>query len=458
MANIKFGTDGWRAVVGKDFNEENVALVTKAIGKYVFDNFGIYKPIIIGYDPRNMAKEFSLMSGEILSGMGFKVLYSDKVIPTPVLAYNAKHLDACAIMFTASHNPPEYLGMKFIPDYAGPATSEITDELTSNLGQSIPGCVKGKLIYTDFSEAYFKHIRTLVDFQKIKDFAPHIIFDGLYAASIGYFDKLLSDRGIEYDSIHMYHDPNFGGGMPEPKPQFMSEMIEYVKNHEKYVGFANDGDSDRFGVVNELGEYVTPNEIIGILLMHLKKHKNLDGALVKTVAASLMLNILAEKLGVEVVETAVGFKHVGEAMRKYNPIIGGEESGGLSIQGHIPEKDGILANLLVLEAMAYENKSLVQLQNELHRFVGCSFINTRVDKRLESVEEVKPVLEEFSRMENAAGMKVVRKDFKDGVKLYLDDNKTWILVRPSGTEPLLRIYIESDMQNKIDEIISFVKA
>ena len=457
MTNIRFGTDGWRAVVGKDFNEENVALVTNAIGKYIFDNFGIYKPVIVGYDPRNMAKEYSMLCAEILSGVGFKVYYSDKVLPTPVLAYNARHLDACAIMFTASHNPPEYLGMKFIPDYAGPATAEITDEITANLGKSIVKCVKGKLIYTDFSGNYFKHIRPLIDFQKIKDFAPHIIFDGLYSSSIGYFDKLLSMRGIEYDSIHMYHDPNFGGGMPEPKPQYMSEMINYIKNHEKYVGFANDGDADRFGVVNEKGEYVTPNEIIGILLMHLKKHKKLNGPVVKTVAASLMLDILAEKLGIEVIETPVGFKHVGEAMRKYNPVIAGEESGGLSIQGHIPEKDGILANLLILEAMAYENKSILQLQNELHKFTGCSFINTRVDKRLDNLDEVKPVLEEFSKMDEIAGFKISKKDFKDGVKLYLEDGRTWVLVRPSGTEPLLRIYIESDSQKNIDKISEFVK-
>ena len=457
MTNIRFGTDGWRAVVGKDFNEENVALVTNAIGKYIFDNFGIYKPVIVGYDPRNMAKEYSMLCAEILSGVGFKVYYSDKVLPTPVLAYNARHLDACAVMFTASHNPPEYLGMKFIPDYAGPATGEITDEITANLGKSIVKCVKGKLIYTDFSGNYFKHIRSLIDFQKIKDFAPHIIFDGLYSSSIGYFDKLLSMRGIEYDSIHMYHDPNFGGGMPEPKPQYMTEMINYIKRHEKYVGFANDGDADRFGVIAENGEYVTPNEIIGILLMHLIKNKKLKGAVVKTVAASLMLDILAEKLGVEVIETPVGFKHVGEAMRKYNPIIAGEESGGLSIQGHIPEKDGILANLLILEAMAYENKSLLQLQNELHKFTGCSFINTRVDKRLDNLDEVKPVLEEFSKMDEIAGFKISKKDFKDGVKLYLEDGRTWVLVRPSGTEPLLRIYIESDSQNKIDKISDFVK-
>ncbi len=457
MSNIKFGTDGWRAVVGEDFNEENVALVSKAIGKYVFDNYGIYKTIIIGYDPRNMAKEFSMQCAEILKNVGFKVLYSDKVIPTPILAFNAKHLDACAVMFTASHNPPKYLGIKFIPDYAGPATSEITNEIVSNLGKDMPTCVNGKLIYTDFSNAYFKRIKEIIDFQKIKELKKHIIFDGLYAASIGYFDKLLSDNGIEYDSIHMYHDTNFGGGMPEPKPQYMGEMIDYIKSHNGYVGFANDGDSDRFGVVNENGEYVTPNEIIAILLMHLKKHKNYSGCLVKTVGASLMLNIVAEKLGIDVVETPVGFKHVGAAMREYNPIIAGEESGGLSIQGHIPEKDGILANLLVLEAMAYENKTLVQLQYELEKFVGCKFHNTRVDKKLDNIEEIKPVLEKFGALDDVIGQKIIKKDFKDGVKLYLEDGTTWILVRPSGTEPLLRIYMESDSLGKIEQIKAFVQ-
>lgn len=457
MSNIKFGTDGWRAVVGEDFNEENVALVSKAIGKYVFDNYGIYKTIIIGYDPRNMAKEFSMQCAEILKNVGFKVLYSDKVIPTPILAFNAKHLDACAVMFTASHNPPKYLGIKFIPDYAGPATSEITNEIVSNLGKDMPTCVNGKLIYTDFSNAYFKRIKEIIDFQKIKELKKHIIFDGLYAASIGYFDKLLSDNGIEYDSIHMYHDTNFGGGMPEPKPQYMGEMIDYIKSHNGYVGFANDGDSDRFGVVNENGEYVSPNEIIAILLMHLKKHKNYSGCLVKTVGASLMLNIVAEKLGIDVVETPVGFKHVGAAMREYNPIIAGEESGGLSIQGHIPEKDGILANLLVLEAMAYENKTLVQLQYELEKFVGCKFHNTRVDKKLDNIEEIKPVLEKFGALDDVIGQKILKKDFKDGVKLYLEDGTTWILVRPSGTEPLLRIYMESDSLGKIEQIKAFVQ-
>ena len=449
---IKFGTDGWRAVVGETFNEKNVEIAVKAIGKYVFDNYGIYKTIIVGYDPRNKAKEFSTQCARILSDIGFKVYYSDKVVPTPVLAYNAKLLNACAVMFTASHNPPEYLGIKFIPDYAGPATSDITDEIVSNLGSDIKSVRGGKFIVTDFSKNYFNHIKSLIDFERIKHNSDsfHILFDGLYSSSIGYFDKLLSDNGIQFDSIHMYHDVNFGGGMPEPKPQYMEEAIKYVKEHKGYVAFANDGDADRFGVIDETGEYVTPNEIIALLLLHLKKNKGYSGSLVKTVGASLMLDIVAQKSGVNVVETAVGFKHVGEAMRKYNPIIGGEESGGLSIQGHIPEKDGILANLLIIEAMSYANKPLSQLRRELKDYVGCEFINTRIDKKLQSVEDVKPVLENFHSIVDFAGMKIVKRDMKDGIKIYFEDGKTWILVRPSGTEPLLRIYIESDDVNKIE--------
>ena len=245
--------------------------------------------------------------------------------------------------------------------------------------------------------------------------------------------------------------------MPEPKPKFLKELIEKVKSVPNSVGFANDGDSDRFGVINENGEYVSPNEIIAILLIHLKKHKNFDGPLVKTVGASLLLNKTAEKLGVEVIETAVGFKHVGEAMRMYNPIIGGEESGGLSIKGHIPEKDGILANLLILEAMAYENKSLVELQRDLYDFVGCRFYNDRIDRHLENVQEIKPVLEEYKNKTSIGNFKVKNIDTKDGVKLYFDDNSSWMLVRPSGTEPLLRIYFECGSVEKLEELKEQIK-
>lgn len=459
MANIKFGTDGWRAIVGEDFTSENVEIVTNAIGKYVFDNFGLDKKILIGYDPRNMAKEFAAQCADLLSGVGFEVMLSKVVVPTPVLAYNAQFYNGCAIMFTASHNPPKYLGMKFIPDYAGPATSEITDEIVDNLGQSISKCPidgEGKMEEVDFSPAYFEHLKTLIDFEKIKTLnaknKTNIIFDGLYSASIGYFDKFLDEFGIGYQSLHMEYDTNFGGGMPEPKPKYLKELIEKVKAEPNSIGLANDGDGDRFGVINEKGDWVSPNEIISILLLYLKNERNINGALVKTVGASLLLDKVAEKIGVEVVETAVGFKHVGEAMRMFNPIIGGEESGGLSIQGHIPEKDGILANLLILEAMASKNMSLVELQKELYELAGAKFFNELVNLKLENQAQIKISLEKAKDLKNIGEFEIIKTDLKDGVKLYLSDKCSWILVRPSGTEPLLRIYFESDSLEKIDTL------
>ena len=241
----------------------------------------------------------------------------------------------------------------------------------------------------------------------------------------------------------MFHDTNFGGGMPEPKPKFLGELIEKVKQDGNAIGLANDGDSDRFGIINENGEYVSPNEIISILLLHLVGEKNMEGCLVKTVGASLLLNKIADLLNVPVVETAVGFKHVGQAMRDNDCIIGGEESGGLSIKGHIPEKDGLLANLLVLEAMAYSGKSLVELQQEIKALAGCSFENDRIDLKLDSRDKIKLILDKVSEQKEVAGMIVKEKNLLDGVKIYVEDS-SWILARPSGTEPLLRIYFESD--------------
>lgn len=451
MANIKFGTDGWRAIVGNDFNTENVEIVTNAIAKYVFDTFGIKKKVLIGYDPRNMAREFAQQSAELLCNSGFEVILSKNVVPTPVLAYSAKLYNACAIMFTASHNPPEYLGMKFIPDYAGPATSEITDKIIANLGKKVTQN-KGKIEKFDFEPPYFKHLKELINFEEIKNIKTNIIFDGLYSATIGYFDKFLDEFGIKYESLHMQHDSNFGGGMPEPKPKYLKDMIDIIKTQPNSIGLANDGDGDRFGVINENGDYVSPNEIISILLLYLKNERKMQGPLVKTVGASFLLDKVAQKIGVYVIETAVGFKHVGEAMRKFNPIIGGEESGGLSIQGHIPEKDGILANLLILEAMASKNKSLVELQKELYDLVGAKFFNERVDLKLENQEQIKISLQKAKEMKTVDNFKVIKTDLKDGVKLYLDDNASWILVRPSGTEPLLRIYFESESLQKIEKL------
>jgi len=460
MCDIKFGTDGWRAIVGEDFNEENVRRVSLAIAKYVIDTYGIEKPIIVGYDPRNMADVFSMQCAKLVAQMGLKVYYSARVIPTPVLAYSAKHRNACAIMFTASHNPPEYLGIKFIPDYAGPATSEITNAIVENIKKEdweLEKYESQDVSIANFEEEYYKHIESLIDFDAIRDLDTNIIFDGLYSASIGYFDKLLDKHDIEYETLHMDHDVNFGGGMPEPKPKYLTELIERVKQDGDAIGLANDGDADRFGMINEKGEYVSPNEVLAILLLHLVGEKDMEGCLVKTVGASFLLDKIAELLNVPVVETAVGFKHVGQAMRDNECIIGGEESGGLSIKGHIPEKDGLLANLLILEAMAYSGKSLVDLQKEITELVGCSFVNDRIDLKLSDRDKIKEILDKIEGIKSLNNQPVNKTCLLDGVKLYIGDS-SWVLARPSGTEPLLRIYFESDTVENLKGLQNGLKA
>lgn len=448
---ITFGTDGWRAVLNKDFTKENVERVTLAIGKYVSENFGFDKKILIGYDPRNMADEYSLFCANLLKEYGFEVLYSSRIVPTPVLAYNALVENGCAIMFTASHNPPEYLGMKFIPDYAGPATSEITDEIVANIDKKFKkNAISGSIKKVDFDAKYNKHLLELIDINAIKKLKTNIIFDGLYSASIGYFDTLLKENDIKFSALHMFHDSNFGGGMPDPKPKYLKELIEQVKATPNAIGLANDGDADRFGIINENGEYVSPNIIIAILLKHLQA-KGYTGSVVKTVGSSLLIDNVAKKLGIPVIETAVGFKHVGEAMRKNDVIIGGEESGGLSIKGHIPEKDGLLANLLILETMAETEKSLVELQEEIENIAGAKFYTDRIDLKLNNKAEIKPILDKTKTLTKVSTYDVTDIDTKDGVKLMLGD-KTKILVRPSGTEPLLRIYFETDSIEKLEEL------
>ena len=443
---IEFGTDGWRAILDKDFTEENVKRVTLAIGKYVAETFGYKKTILVGYDPRRMADIYAKRCAEILADKGFKVLLSTRVLPTPVLAYNAKLLNASAIMFTASHNPADYLGMKYIPDYAGPATSEITDKIVSNIDKDYPSQEDGSVEIVDFASNYYKHLEKLVDYNKIKTLKTNIIFDGLYSASIGYFDEILNMNSIKFDVLHMNHDINFGGGMPDPKPKYLSELIAKVKQTPNSIGLANDGDADRFGVINENGEYVTPNEIIAILLKYLKE-KGLKGAVVKTVGSSLLIDNIAKALDVEVIETAVGFKHVGEAMRLNEVIIGGEESGGLSILGHIPEKDGLIANLLILETMASSGKTLVELQKEIQE-IGGKYYTDRIDLKKSSKEEINPILEMFKNLSEIGSFKITDIDLKDGVKLMLG-KKSKLLIRPSGTEPLLRIYFESDLEENL---------
>lgn len=446
---IKFGTDGFRGIIGKDFTYENVKKITLAIAQYLSGG-----TIIIGYDPRLDADKFAKYSSELLCEYGFDVLLSSRVVPTPVIAYAAKTTPNSqgAIMFTASHNPKEYLGIKFIPSYGGPATSDITKEIENLIEDKIFNLEKGEgsIIKKDFSSPYFEEMNKLIDFDVIKNNQPKIIYDGLFSASIGYFDAILKNKGIEFEVYNDKHDPNFGGFLPEPRKEFM--------HHSKkgYITFANDGDADRYGVIDENGNFVSPNVIMAILLKYLKE-KGMEGAVVKTVGVSQLVDVIAEKLNIQVIETPVGFKWIGEKMRMEKTILGGEDSGGLSTGNHISEKDGIYANLLILEAVSSSGKTLSELEREIIDFAGVEFVQDRVDVKLADDCAKDEIIFKISNEENFASQTICKKSVIDGIKLYLEDNVTKVLIRKSGTEPLLRFYIETDSNSKLTSIKEFIK-
>ena len=449
--DIKFGTDGFRGIIAREFTFETVKRIICAINLYIKNLQSNKKTIIIGYDPRFMAREFAQYCAELLSDFGFKVVLSSCVVPTPVIAYCAKYYpdSTGAIMLTASHNPPNYQGIKFIPNYAGPATKEITDKILTFLDKETYSTEDGEIIEQDLENDYFEHIEKIIDFETIKNNQPKIIFDGLYSSSIGYFDELLKRNLINFESYNMHHDPLFGGGLPEPKPKFMKNI------KEGYITFANDGDADRYGVIDEKGNWVNPNIVLAMLLKYLVS-KGKQGKMIKTVGVSNLVEVVCQKLNVETITTPVGFKWLSNAMRENETILAGEDSGGLSVGGHIPEKDGILANLLILEMVAREDKPLYQLAEEIKKFAGCEFHTDRIDIELESEEKASALMFKFNLYKEIAGFKVTEKLTLDGIKLFLDNGLTSLLIRKSGTEPLLRFYIESDNIQKLNAVKEFV--
>ena len=456
MSEIKFGTDGWRAVVGKDFTYENTDKVINSVAIYIYKEAVFTKKILIGYDPRNKADEFAMYIAEKLSAFSFDVELSEKIVATPVLAYSALHKNAYALMLTASHNPPEYLGIKFIPPYGGPAEDFMVKEIMANLEEKFTRTTTPKHYkLVSFDEDYVDHIKHLINFDIIKKSGVKINYDGHHGAASKLFVKILEDYKIQYNAINLERDINFGGQMPDPKEKYLPELKKLCIQN-KLIGLSNDGDGDRFGVFDETGSFISANDIIAMLLKHLVTNKNYTGKLAKTVGASCMLDLYAQKYGIETIETPVGFKWLGAAMRNEDVIIAGEESGGLSIKGHIPEKDGIIANLLIMEMMATENKTLNELHTLFLNQFDRKFYTDRVDIKLEKEEEKDILINKFKEYETIFDYKIVRKNTADGLKLYLEEGSS-VLIRKSGTEPLLRVYFESDKEEKMQKFEKEIK-
>jgi alpha-D-glucose phosphate-specific phosphoglucomutase len=466
MANsvIKFGTDGWRAIMNDTFIIANVRIVAQAIADYLIEEEIADKGIVIGYDMRFFAERFAAECAAVMVGNGIKVFLPQRAMPTPVTAYAIKIYDAAgAIMLTASHNPPEYNGIKFIPDYAGPASPEITSKIEKNIevnvnsGRLITGSIENNELVLEIApfQKYTEQLGKLVDFKALKMQKLKVVLDPMYGAALGLMDRLLAEAGCTVDTIHNHRDVLFGGSYPDPCENHLSELKNEIKRTGADIGLALDGDADRFGAIDYDGTYIKANQVISLIAVHLLKNRGLKGAIVRTVATTHLLDEIANDYGANLIEVPVGFKYIAQEMMKKPVVIGGEESGGLSIQGHIPEKDGLLADLLLAEMMAYEKKPLTESLREIYVKYG-RFYSKRIDIQI-SPETKEHLLEKLKNDPPAdvAGDKVIEARDTDGMKFILESGD-WFLVRPSGTEPLVRVYIESRDETRFSGLECFV--
>lgn len=463
MSQIKFGTDGWRAIIAKDFTFENVRIVTQGIAGYLNSKNLSKKGIVIGYDNRFMSEDFARECAKVLAGNGIKVYLLRKATPTPVTAFAIRELDASgAIMITASHNPPEYNGIKFIPEYAGPALPDVTDAIEEQVNKvkehgkiyelSLTEAVNLELFKEiDVDSKYISHLLKVINPDYFKERSLKVVIDPMYGAGIGYLDRILTELGCEVRTIKNYRDPLFGSSMPEPTDQLLGDLKRAVVTYQADIGLATDGDADRFGIIDKNGEFVSANRFMYILLEHLLKTRAYKGPVARSIATTHMLDKIAKHHGLAVIETPVGFKYVGECLREKGCILGGEESGGLSIFGHIPEKDGILACLLAVELLAYSGKTMAELTEELEEKYGVAK-SERLDIKVDAMDKDKIMakLSDYTPR-SIAGIPVDRHSTIEGTKVVLEDG-SWVLIRASGTEPIFRIYVETDSEDKLKKI------
>ncbi len=463
MPEIKFGTDGWRALIARDFTFDNCRVVAQGIASYIKNQGVSKKGIIIGYDNRFLSEDFAAEVAQVLIGNGIKVFLFKKSTPTPVTAFAIRLMEAGgAVMITASHNPHPYNGIKFIPEYAGPALPDVTQVIEEEIKRVLDG---GRIYELELSEAYnldlikeidvdkeyISHLMKAINKEFFKDNNLKVLVDPMFGAGIGYLDRILGDLGCEVRTINNYRDPLFGGSMPEPTDAILSDLKRAMNTYKADIGLALDGDADRFGIVNKEGEFITPNQIISLLLDHLIKTRSFRGPVARSIATTHMLDRIARRNSLEVIETPVGFKYIGECQRERNCLLGAEESGGLSIYGHIPEKDGILACLLTVEMLAQSGKGLNELMLEFEQEYG-RVVSRRLDLKVKPLEkaEVLKLLKAYEP-KTIAGIKVSSVLEKEGKKVILEDG-SWFLMRSSGTEAIFRLYVESENENRVLEI------
>jgi phosphomannomutase len=458
---IQFGTDGWRGIIADTFTFENLALVAQATMDYMQQEGLAQSGLVIGYDRRFLSREFAERVAGIAAANDIKVWLSDGYAPTPAVSWAVHERKAGAgVMITASHNPPRYNGFKVKESFGGsarPSTTKALEALVAkNMKKARPvlsvglaeALESGAVEYIDAAAPYLTQLGRYVDLDLIRKAGIKAVVDPMFGAGCGFLPQLIP--GI--CEIHGIENPSFGGHPPEPIAENLEELCGLLADGKFQVGLALDGDADRIGAVDETGEFFSSHRIFTVLLRHLYERKGVRGGVVKTVSTTRMIDLLAAKFDLPVFETPIGFKHICELMLEHDILMGGEESGGLGVKGHIPERDGILMGLLLLEAMAMSGKGLRALLEETMDEIG-HFHYSRIDLPIEN--GAKQLLVEGlaqGGIGSIAGFQVEKTNFSDGFK-YIFADGSWLLIRPSGTEPVLRLYSEANDPGKVATLL-----
>jgi phosphoglucomutase len=461
---IKFGTSGWRGVIGEDFTFEHVRLATQGIVNYLRKTVDRKKmSVVVGYDTRFLSEKFGAEAAKILAFNGIEAYLSSRDVPTPVVSFETIRRGAVgAINFTASHNPPEYNGLKYSTADGAPALPEVTQEIETEIraleekNERIDMYEKPELIREiEPRERYLAELREKIDVDVIRGSGLKVAVDCLYGTSREYLDYFLIETGIQVKSIHNYRDPYFGGFSPECTLKNLGELRRVVTTEGYDLGLATDGDGDRFGIIDNRDRFVSANLIFALLALYFKRERKFEGGLARSVATTHLIDAIGQKLGVEVYETPVGFKYIGELILQEKIAIGGEESAGLSIRGHVPEKDGILACLLVVEMIARTGKTIEMLIQEMYAEFGC-FYSKRVDIKLTPQLRESLALKLAHPPKEIDGLTVKKVTTLDGVKLEFEGGN-WLLFRRSGTEHVARVYAEASTPKALKSLIDLGK-
>jgi phosphomannomutase len=477
---IHFGTDGWRGVISDTFTFSSLRQVTQAIADAVASDEWLNGPghspadprrMVVGFDTRFLSDRYAVEAARVLAANGYHVSLATADVPTPVLSHSVQHLGAIAgIMITASHNAPRYNGVKLKAGYGGSASPEqcrrveiyLTDNESRGRGPNVMDyeAARQQGLIQRFSPApqYEAHLRGLIDFDLIASHPSRLVVDSMYGSGRGMVKDLLQPIGCEVTEIRGEMNPGFGGIHPEPIARYLGPLAMALAAGKGSLGVATDGDGDRIGAMDSRGQFVDPHRILALTLRYLVERRGWRGKVIKTVSTTQMVNRLAARYGLEVVETPVGFNHIAEYMLRGEALLGGEESGGMSIQGHIPEGDGVLMALLLVEMVAALEAPLEELVADLLRQAGPAYYE-RVDLRLSAPVAKARMVERLAGAapSSIGGVALTGVSVLDGVKYVLED-ESWLLIRPSGTEPVLRVYAEAREPRMVEALLAHGRA